>query len=141
LIEFLEPGTTINAAHYVQSLLKLCRALRDERPGRKVILQHNNARPHTVLEAMWYAVYNIRRITHNKHAVLQNCITNIMHSLFIYFRMYFCLTCFRPSLSPSSRGTVFNFGSGSSLLYMVSASGPGWNSSNLAQMLTLCCLL
>jgi hypothetical protein len=33
--------------HYVQTLLQLCRALRDERPGRKVILQHDNARHHT----------------------------------------------------------------------------------------------
>jgi len=47
LIEFLEPGKTINAAHYVQTLLKLCRALCDKHPGRKVILQHDNARPHT----------------------------------------------------------------------------------------------
>ena len=47
LIEFLEPGKTINAARYVQTLLKLRRALRDKRPGRKVILQHNNARLHT----------------------------------------------------------------------------------------------
>ena len=47
LIEFLEPGKTINASYYVQTLRKLCRALRDKRPGRKVILQHNNARPHT----------------------------------------------------------------------------------------------
>jgi len=47
LIEFLEPGKTINTAHYVQTLLKLRRALRDKRPGRKVILQHDNAWPHT----------------------------------------------------------------------------------------------
>jgi hypothetical protein len=31
---------------YVQTLSKLRRALRDKRPGRKVILQHDNARPH-----------------------------------------------------------------------------------------------
>jgi len=49
LIEFLEPGKTINAAHYVQTLLKLYRALRDKRPRRKVILQHSNTRPHTAL--------------------------------------------------------------------------------------------
>jgi len=47
LIEFLEPGKTINTARYVQTLLKLRRALRDKRPGRKVILQHDNAWPHT----------------------------------------------------------------------------------------------
>jgi len=46
LIEFLETGKTINAARYVQTLLKLRRALRDKRPGRKVVLQHDNARPH-----------------------------------------------------------------------------------------------
>jgi len=49
LIEFLEPGKTINAACYVQTLLKLRHALRDKRPGRKVILQHNNAQPHTAV--------------------------------------------------------------------------------------------
>jgi len=47
LIEFLEPGKTINAARYVQTLLKFCCALHDKHPGRKVILQHNNAWPHT----------------------------------------------------------------------------------------------
>ena len=47
LIEFLEPGKTINAARYVQTLIKLRHALRDKRPGRKVNLQHDNARPHT----------------------------------------------------------------------------------------------
>ena len=47
LIEFLEPGKTISAAHYVHTILKLRRALRDKRPGRKVILQHDNALSHT----------------------------------------------------------------------------------------------
>ena len=47
LIEFMEPGKTINAARYVNTLLKLRRALRDKRPGRKVIPQHDNARSHT----------------------------------------------------------------------------------------------
>ena len=47
LIEFLEPGKTINATQYVQTLLKLRCVLHNKRPGRKVILQHNNARPHT----------------------------------------------------------------------------------------------
>jgi len=49
LIEFLESRKTINAAHYVQTLLKLRCALCDKCPGRKVILRHNNARPHTAL--------------------------------------------------------------------------------------------
>ena len=47
LIEFLETGKTINAARYVQTLLKLRRALRDKHPGRKINLQHDNTRPHT----------------------------------------------------------------------------------------------
>ena len=47
LIEFLEHGKTINAAHYVQTLLKLRRSLRNERPGRMVILQHDEAWRHT----------------------------------------------------------------------------------------------
>jgi hypothetical protein len=47
-----------------------------------------------------------------------------MHKFFIYLPIYFCLTCFRLPSSPSSRGTVYKFGSGSSLLGMVSESGP-----------------
>jgi hypothetical protein len=47
LIEFLEPGKTINAAHYFQTLITLCHALCDKHPGRKVILQHNNAQSRT----------------------------------------------------------------------------------------------
>ena len=45
--EFLEPGKTINAASYVQTLLKLRHALHDKWPARNVILQRDNARPHT----------------------------------------------------------------------------------------------
>jgi len=45
LAEFLEPGQTITAACYVQTLHKLHRALRDERLGRNIIL-HDNTRPH-----------------------------------------------------------------------------------------------
>jgi histone-lysine N-methyltransferase SETMAR len=45
-IEFLEPGKTINAARYVQTLLKIRHALHDKSPGRKAILQHDNAQPH-----------------------------------------------------------------------------------------------
>ena len=47
LVEFLEPGQTINAARYIQTLVKLSRALCDKCPGRKVILQHDNLCPHT----------------------------------------------------------------------------------------------
>jgi len=47
LIKFLEPGKNINAAHYVQTLLKLRCALRDKHPIIKVILQHDNAWAHT----------------------------------------------------------------------------------------------
>jgi len=44
LAEFLEPGQTITAARYVQTLHKLRRAIHDKRPGRNIIL--HNARPH-----------------------------------------------------------------------------------------------
>jgi histone-lysine N-methyltransferase SETMAR len=48
----LEKEETINAARYVQTFNKLRRALREKRPKKKkkkktVILQHDNARPHT----------------------------------------------------------------------------------------------
>jgi transposase len=48
LVDFLEKGETISAARYVQTLNKLRRALREERPKQKtVVLQHDNARSHT----------------------------------------------------------------------------------------------
>jgi len=47
LAEFLEPGQTITAARYVQTLHKLRRASHDKRPGRNIIILHDNARPHT----------------------------------------------------------------------------------------------
>lgn len=47
MVEFLEPGQTINAVRYIQTVLKLRRALREKRPGKKIILQHDNAWPHT----------------------------------------------------------------------------------------------
>ena len=46
MAEFLEPGQTITAARYVQTLHKLRRALRDKRPGRNIIVLHDAARPH-----------------------------------------------------------------------------------------------
>jgi len=47
LAEFLEPRQTITAAHYVQTLHKLRRALRDKRPGRNIIILHDNVCPHS----------------------------------------------------------------------------------------------
>jgi hypothetical protein len=48
LVDFLEKGEKINAARYVQTLNKLRRAFREKFPKKKtVILQHDNARPHT----------------------------------------------------------------------------------------------
>jgi len=45
LVEFLEPGQTITAARYVQTLHNLRCALRDKRPGRNIIILHDNDRP------------------------------------------------------------------------------------------------
>jgi transposase len=48
LVNFLEKAETITASCYVQTLNKLRRELREKRPKKKtVILQHDNARPHT----------------------------------------------------------------------------------------------
>jgi hypothetical protein len=49
VIDCLEKRETINAARYVQTFSKLRRVRREKRPKKKtVILQHDNARPHTV---------------------------------------------------------------------------------------------
>ncbi|KAJ4435649.1 hypothetical protein ANN_18265 [Periplaneta americana] len=51
--EFWDPfwlnflNQTINAVHYSQRVLKLRRALREKRSGKKIILQHDYAWPHT----------------------------------------------------------------------------------------------
>jgi len=47
LVEFLEPGQTITAACYVQTLHKLRRALGDKHLGQNIIILHDNVRPHT----------------------------------------------------------------------------------------------
>lgn len=50
LIDWLEPGTTINSESYVTTLRSLRRAIQRKRPGKwakGVLLQHDNARPHT----------------------------------------------------------------------------------------------
>jgi len=46
LAEFLEPGQTITAACYVQTLHKLRRALCDKHPERNIIILHDNTHPH-----------------------------------------------------------------------------------------------
>ncbi len=63
--ELLEPNKTINAEVYSQQLMRLSEALEEKRPfmgkgKRKVILQHDNARPHvakstqaTIAELGW----------------------------------------------------------------------------------------
>jgi transposase len=48
MFDCLVKAETISASRYVQTLNKLCRALREKRPKKKtVILQHDNAKPHT----------------------------------------------------------------------------------------------
>ena len=50
LVDFLEPGRTINSDRYIQALRKLKRAIRDKRPGidiKDITIHHDNARPHT----------------------------------------------------------------------------------------------
>jgi histone-lysine N-methyltransferase SETMAR len=50
LVNFMEPGTTINADVYCQTLRRLRRAIQNKRRGMLssgVVLIHDNARPHT----------------------------------------------------------------------------------------------
>jgi histone-lysine N-methyltransferase SETMAR len=48
LVDILEKRETINAAHYVQRLSKLCHALHEKRPKKKtVILQHDKMGAYT----------------------------------------------------------------------------------------------
>lgn len=50
LVEFMQPGTTITAAVYCETLQRLRRAIQNKRRGKLsagVVLIHDNARPHT----------------------------------------------------------------------------------------------
>jgi hypothetical protein len=50
LAHFQKRGENVNSASYYEVLLKLLDAIRRKRPGRiarGVLLQHDNARPHT----------------------------------------------------------------------------------------------
>ena len=47
-IDFLPKGETVNSHRYCDTLKKLAHAIRVKRPSmQKVILHHDNARPHT----------------------------------------------------------------------------------------------
>jgi len=49
LVDFMEPGTTITAAVYCETLAKLKRAIQNRRRGMLssgIVLLHDNARPH-----------------------------------------------------------------------------------------------
>lgn len=52
LVDFLPQGQSINADRYIATLQKLKRAVKRKRPGlnnKDILLQHDNARPHTAL--------------------------------------------------------------------------------------------
>ena len=46
-VDFLEPGSTINAQRYVSTLKALKDRLRRIRSNKRIVLHHDNARPHT----------------------------------------------------------------------------------------------
>jgi len=54
LLDFLEPGQTINSDRYIVSLIKLKAPISRVRPEKKTtfLLQDNNARPHTSLKTV-----------------------------------------------------------------------------------------
>ena len=64
LVEFLERGQTINAARYIQTLLKLHQALCNKCPGNKIILQQDTARHHTTHATMERSGHLGRKLFH-----------------------------------------------------------------------------
>ena len=71
LFETLQPGETINAARYCQTLDKLREAIGRKRPGQLtngVILQHDNATPHTARVTQgWLEKYGWEILPHPSH--------------------------------------------------------------------------
>ena len=72
LVDFLQPGQTINATRYCETLNKLREAVRRKRPGRLssgVIFQHDNATPHTAnLTREWLETYGWEALSHPPHS-------------------------------------------------------------------------
>ena len=72
LVDFLPSGETVNANRYCQTLDKLREAIRRKRPGRLskgVILQHDNATPHTAKRTQdWLKRYNWETLPHPPHS-------------------------------------------------------------------------
>ena len=58
LLDFLEPGQTINSDHYIATLTKLKARISRVRPEKKTtfLLQHDNSRAHTSLKTMEHIV-------------------------------------------------------------------------------------
>jgi len=58
LLDFLEPGQTINSDHYIATLTKLKAQISRVRPEKKItfLLQHDNARTHTSLKTVEHTV-------------------------------------------------------------------------------------
>jgi len=58
LLNFLEPGQTINSDHYIVILTKLKARISRVRPEKKItfLLQQDNTRPHTSLKTMEHIV-------------------------------------------------------------------------------------
>ena len=58
LLDFLEPGQTINSDRYIATLTKLKTRIYRVRPEKKTtfLLQHDNARPHTSLKTVEHVV-------------------------------------------------------------------------------------
>ena len=72
LVNFLPTEEKINVVHYCQTLNKLREAVRRKRRGRLtegVILQHDNATPHTVnITKDWLRKYGWEVLTHPPHS-------------------------------------------------------------------------
>ena len=72
LVDFLPPGETIHAVRYCKTLDRLREAVRRKRPGRLtkgVILQHDNATPHTTnLTKDWLRKYDWHVLTYPLHS-------------------------------------------------------------------------
>ncbi|GFO46005.1 histone-lysine N-methyltransferase SETMAR [Plakobranchus ocellatus] len=72
LLDILPQGECINAARYCSTLDRLKEAIRRKRPGllrRGVVLQHDNATPHSAnLTQQWLQRYGLEILSHPAHS-------------------------------------------------------------------------
>ncbi|KAJ4434988.1 hypothetical protein ANN_23560 [Periplaneta americana] len=73
-LKFLEPGQTINAVRYIQTVLKLRRALREKRPGKKIILPDLVTSDYQLRGERYGTLEDVRKAMNHQNLHYEKCV-------------------------------------------------------------------